>query len=65
VVLRRTLTLEIRLKGLFPLASVNGGFAWTLTFEDYNQWKPHEALAYKTPWECYRPEELPGWRKAA
>lgn len=34
-------------------------------FEDYNQWKPHEALAYKTPWECYRPEELPGWRKAA
>ena len=34
-------------------------------FEDYNQWKPHEALAYKTPWVCYRPHELPAWRKAA
>lgn len=34
-------------------------------FEEYNRWKPHQALDYKTPWECYRPEELQPWRKAA
>ena len=34
-------------------------------FEDYNHWKPHQALGYKTPWECYRPEELPAWPRAA
>jgi putative transposase len=34
-------------------------------FEDYNHWKPHQALGYKTPWECYRPEELPAWQRAA
>lgn len=22
---------------------------------DYNYWKPHQVLGYKTPWECYRP----------
>jgi putative transposase len=34
-------------------------------FEEYNHWKPHQALGYKTPWECYRPEELPAWQSAA
>jgi putative transposase len=34
-------------------------------FEDYNRWKPHQALGSKTPWECYRPGEVPPWRKAA
>jgi putative transposase len=34
-------------------------------FADYNHWKPHQALGGKTPWECYRPEEAPAWRKAA
>ena len=33
-------------------------------FDDYNHWKPHQALGYKTPWECYRPEELPAWQSA-
>lgn len=34
-------------------------------FSDYNHWKPHQALDYKTPWECYRPGEHPGWGKVA
>ena len=34
-------------------------------FEEYNRWRPHQALAYKTPWECYRPGEPPGWEAAA
>jgi putative transposase len=34
-------------------------------FEDYNRWKPHQALGYKTPWECYRPKEIPPWKKVA
>lgn len=34
-------------------------------FDDYNHLKPHQALGYKTPWECYRPEEVPKWREAA
>jgi putative transposase len=34
-------------------------------FEDYNRWKPHQALGYKTPWECYRPKEVPPWKKVA
>ena len=28
-------------------------------FEDYNQWKPHKALDGKTPWESYRPDQVP------
>lgn len=32
-------------------------------FEDYNGWKPHQALDYRTPWECYRPEEVPAWKE--
>lgn len=34
-------------------------------FSDYNHWKPHQALEYRTPWECYRPEEKPAWKEAA
>lgn len=34
-------------------------------FNEYNHWKPHQALGYKTPWECYRPEEHPAWKSAA
>ena len=34
-------------------------------FEDYNRWKPHQSLDYKTPWECYRPNEPQPWRRAA
>ena len=34
-------------------------------FSDYNHWKPHKSLDYKTPWECYRPEEKPAWKEAA
>lgn len=34
-------------------------------FSDYNHWKPHQSLGYKTPWECYRPEEKPAWKEAA
>ena len=34
-------------------------------FEDYNHWKPHQALEGRTPWEAYRPEEPPRWRLAA
>jgi putative transposase len=34
-------------------------------FSDYNHWKPHQALGYKTPWECYRPEHKPAWKEAA
>jgi putative transposase len=34
-------------------------------FSDYNHWKPHQSLGYKTPWECYRPEQTPEWKKAA
>jgi putative transposase len=34
-------------------------------FAEYNKWKPHQALDYKTPWECYRPEELQPWKRAA
>lgn len=34
-------------------------------FFDYNHWKPHRSLGYKTPWECYRPEEKPVWKEAA
>jgi putative transposase len=34
-------------------------------FEDYNRRKPHSALEYRTPWECYRPKEATPWRKAA
>jgi putative transposase len=34
-------------------------------FEDYNRWKPHQALGYKTSWECYRPKEVPPWKKVA
>jgi putative transposase len=34
-------------------------------FSDYNHWKPHQALGYKTPWECYRPEQRPAWKEAA
>lgn len=34
-------------------------------FSDYNHWKPHQALGYKTPWECYRPQEDQPWRSAA
>lgn len=34
-------------------------------FSDYNHWKPHQGLGYKTPWECYRPEETPTWKEAA
>jgi putative transposase len=33
-------------------------------FSDYNHWKPHQGLGYKTPWECYRPEEKPAWKEA-
>jgi putative transposase len=32
---------------------------------DYNHLKPHQALAYKTPWECYRPAETPHWKMVA
>ena len=24
-------------------------------FNEYNHWKPHQALGYKTPWECTDP----------
>ena len=34
-------------------------------FSDYNHWKQHKSLGYKTPWECYRPEQTPAWKKAA
>ena len=34
-------------------------------FEDYNHWKPHKALDGKTPWESYRPDQVPRWRQAA
>jgi hypothetical protein len=34
-------------------------------FSDDNHWKPHQALGYKTPWECYRPEHKPAWKEAA
>ena len=34
-------------------------------FSDYNHWKPHKALGYKTPWECYRPDQMPAWKEAA
>lgn len=34
-------------------------------FSDYNHWKQHQSLGYKTPWECYRPEQTPAWKKAA
>jgi len=34
-------------------------------FSDYNHWKPHQSLGYKTPWECYRPEEKSAWKEAA
>lgn len=34
-------------------------------FSDYNHWKPHQSLGYKTPWECYRPQEAQPWRSAA
>ena len=34
-------------------------------FSDYNHWKPHQALGYKTPWECYRPQQTPAWKEAA
>lgn len=34
-------------------------------FEDYNRWKPHQAHGGKTPWECYRPQEIPPWIQAA
>jgi putative transposase len=34
-------------------------------FEDYNRRKPHSALEYRTPWECYRPKEATPWRRAA
>jgi 2-polyprenyl-3-methyl-5-hydroxy-6-metoxy-1,4-benzoquinol methylase len=34
-------------------------------FNEYNHWKPHQALGYKTPWECYRPDERPAWKSAA
>lgn len=34
-------------------------------FSDYNHWKPHQSLGYKTPWECYRPEQTRAWEKAA
>lgn len=39
--------------------------ALTQWFEDYNHWKPHQSLDGKTPWECYRPDQEPRWRKAA
>jgi putative transposase len=34
-------------------------------FADYNHWKPHQALEDKTPWQCYRPDQVPAWRAAA
>lgn len=34
-------------------------------FDDYNRWKPHQALGGKTPWECYRPNDPQTWRLAA
>ena len=34
-------------------------------FEDYNHWKPHQAHEGKTPWESYRPDQVPRWRLAA
>jgi putative transposase len=34
-------------------------------FADYNHFKPHQTLDGKTPWEAYRPEEVPQWRLAA
>ena len=34
-------------------------------FEDYNRRKPHSALEYRTPWECYRPKDATPWRRAA
>jgi putative transposase len=32
---------------------------------EYNNLKPHSSLEYKTPWEVYRPEEMPAWKEAA
>ena len=34
-------------------------------FADYNHWKQHESLGYKTPWECYRPHQIPTWKREA
>lgn len=34
-------------------------------FSDYNHLKQHQSLGYKTPWECYRPDQTPAWKKAA
>ncbi len=34
-------------------------------FDDYNHWKPHQTFAGKTPWETYRPDQVPRWRLAA
>jgi len=34
-------------------------------FGEYNHWKPHQSLEDKTPWECYRPGEIPAWKEAA
>ncbi len=34
-------------------------------FVDYNHWKQHESLGYKTPWECYRPHQIPAWKQEA
>jgi hypothetical protein len=34
-------------------------------FSDDNHCKPHQALGYKTPWECYRPDRRPAWKEAA
>jgi putative transposase len=34
-------------------------------FGEYNHWKPHQSLEDRTPWECYRPGEIPAWKEAA
>lgn len=34
-------------------------------FENYNHFKPHQALGGKTPWEVYRAQETPRWKAAA
>lgn len=35
-------------------------------FIDYNHHKPHQALDYKSPWQCYRPNDpRREWRQAA
>lgn len=34
-------------------------------FADYNGVKPHSSLNWRTPRECYRPQETPRWRAAA